>query len=284
MQAMTVKDILEAKGAGRRLVMLTAYDAPTAALVDGAGADMVLVGDSLGMVLLGYDSTVPVTMDEMLHHCRAASRGRRRALLVGDMPFGAYQISDEQAIGNAIRFLKEGGCDAVKLEGGADLAPRVAAMVRAGVPVMGHVGLTPQTAGQLGGYKVQGRDLASARRLLEDARALDRAGVFALVLECVPGPLAGLITRQVSAVTIGIGAGPECDGQVLVTHDLLGMTDRKPPTFVKPYAGLRALMEEGVARFVEDVGAGRFPGPAQTFGRNMDVAALAAETEERSDA
>ena len=231
----TVRDILARKGQGK-LTTLTAYDASTARMLDESGIDILLVGDSLGMVLLGYDSTVPVTMAEMLHHCRAVRRGTTRALVVGDMPFGSFQAGLNEAVANGIRFLKDGGCDAVKIEGGQEMVEVVRALTRAGVPVMGHLGLTPQTAGQLGGFKVQGRDLESARKLLLDAKSLAAAGVFAIVLECVPGTLAGIVTRAVTVPTIGIGAGPECDGQVLVINDLLGLYERMTPSFVKKYA------------------------------------------------
>ncbi len=270
----TVHDIRTAKGAGRKLTMLTAYDAPTARLLDESDIDILLVGDSLGMVVLGYDSTVPVTMDEMLHHAKAVNRGRRRALLVGDMPFGSYQESETAALANGIRFLKEGGCDAVKLEGGLEVTATVRALTRAGVPVMGHIGLTPQIAGQLGGFKVQGRDLDSARRLLAEARALDQAGVFALVLECVPDRLAALISGAVAVPTFGIGAGPDCDGQVLVTHDLVGLFERFTPRFVKQYQKLAPLMREALANFRQEVAVGRFPAQEHSFTASVDFSTL----------
>src|SRR3989339_613262 len=215
---LTVRDIIDVKGTGDKIVMLTAYDAGFARFLDRSGVEIVLVGDSLGMVVLGYESTVPVTMEEMLHHARAVKHGVERALLVGDMPFLSYQVDQREAISNGGRFLKEAGCDAVKLEGGLEICNTVAAMVRAGIPVMGHIGLTPQTAGALGGYKVQGRDVDSARRLLAEAKGLAEAGAFALVLECLPDKLAAAITASISIPTIGIGAGPQCDGQVLVSH------------------------------------------------------------------
>ena len=209
----TVKDILAMKQQGEKVTMLTAYDAAMARLLDTSDIDILLVGDSLGMVVLGYDSTVPVTMDEMLHHARAVSRGTEHALVVGDMPFGSYQSGLTTAVDNGVRFMKEAGCDAVKIEGGEEMCDVVRALVRAGVPVMGHIGLTPQTAGQLGGFKVQGKDLESAHKMIADARALAQAGVFALVLECIPGELAALVTRAVDVPTIGIGAGSHVTGR-----------------------------------------------------------------------
>jgi 3-methyl-2-oxobutanoate hydroxymethyltransferase len=269
----TVKDILARKGQDK-ITTLTAYDASTARMLDESGIDILLVGDSLGNVLLGYDSTVPVTMAEMLHHCRAVRRGTTRALLVGDMPFGSYQAGLNEAVANGIRFLKEGGCDAVKIEGGQEMAEVVRALTRAGVPVMGHLGLTPQTAGQLGGFKVQGRDLESARKLLMDARSLAAAGVFAIVLECVPGTLAGIVTRAVAVPTIGIGAGPECDGQVLVINDLLGLYERMTPSFVKKYADLAPQIREAVTAYRDEVRAGAYPAAEHTFGAKVDFSSL----------
>jgi 3-methyl-2-oxobutanoate hydroxymethyltransferase len=218
----SIPDLMAKKQAGEKITMLTAYDFSMASFIDQAGMDMILVGDSLGMVVLGYESTVPVTMEEMLHHCRAVRRGVRHAFLVGDMPFMSYNVSREEAIRNGGRFLKEAGCDAVKLEGGLEVADTVRAMVDAGLPVMAHIGLTPQTVSKLGGFRVQGKDQAAARRLLDSARTLESAGAFAVVMECIPDKLAGLISRSLTIPTIGIGAGPECDGQVLVTNDLLG--------------------------------------------------------------
>ena len=270
MKKTTVKDIVDRKGATERLTMLTAYDAPFARLLDEAGIDIVLVGDSVGNVLLGYDSTVPVTMEEMLHHARAASRGIERALLIGDMPFLSYQVDPREAVANAGRFLKEAGCDGVKLEGGLEMCDTVRAIVRAGIPVMGHIGLTPQTASQLGGYKVQGRDEESARRLLAAARGLEEAGVFAIVLESIPATLAKDVTAAVGIPTIGIGAGPHCDGQVLVTPDLLGMFDRRVPSFVKPYVKLAPRIREALATFREEVRTARFPDEAHSFCMRLD--------------
>jgi len=264
------------KGAGEKITMLTAYDASFARLLDSAGVDVLLVGDSLGMVLLGYESTVPVTMDEMIHHASAAKRGAQNALLVGDMPFMSYQVSIEEALRNGGRFLKEAGCDAVKLEGGIEVCETVQALVRAGIPVMGHIGLTPQTAGQLGGYRVQGKDAESARRLLADARALEKAGAFGVVLECIPDTLAGLITESLTIPTIGIGAGVNCDGQVLVTHDLLGMFDIVP-SFVKKYADFVPQMKEAVTSFMEEVRSGKYPDDEHSFSMKVDAETLLAE-------
>lgn len=274
---LTIRDIIEKKQEGGRITMLTAYDASFARLLDQAGIDILLVGDSLGMVVLGYDSTVPVTMAEMLHHARAVNRGRQRSLLVGDMPFLSYQSGARDAILNGGRFLKEAGCDGVKVEGGVEIAEIVRAMVRAGIPVMGHIGLTPQTASQLGGFRVQGTDVDSARELLAAARALEEAGAFALVLECIPDRLAQMITAQLAIPTIGIGAGPGCDGQVLVTHDLLGLFEKFVPRFVKAYTNLAPTVKEAVATFRAEVQAGSFPGPEHSFAMRIDPAALGTE-------
>jgi 3-methyl-2-oxobutanoate hydroxymethyltransferase len=226
------------------------------------------------MVVLGYDSTVPVSMDEMLHHARAVSRGARTALVIGDMPFGSYQVSRADTVTNRLRFMKDAGCDAVKLEGGQAVCGNVRALVAAGVPVMGHLGLTPQTAGQLGGFKVQGRGLEAARKMLEDARALEDAGVFGIVLECVPSGLARVITEVVKVPTIGIGAGGDCDGQVLVIHDMLGLFDTFTPSFVKQYAKLGQGMKEAVAAYRLEVEKGVFPGADHGFSASTDFAAL----------
>ena len=276
---LTIQDVVRMKGRGEKISMLTAYDASLARMLDSAGIDMILVGDSLGMVLLGYESTVPVTMEEMLHHSRAVKHGVERGVLVGDMPFMSYQVSVTEAIANGGRFLKEAGCDAVKLEGGAEVADTVRAMVRAGIPVMGHIGLTPQTASQLGGYKVQGRDLESARRLLRDAKTLAEAGAFALVLECIPAQLAQLISETIAIPTIGIGAGVHCDGQVLVTHDLLGMFEKFTPSFVKQYAHLAPRIKEAVASFQQEVKDGAFPDEEHSFPMQIDAEALLADEE-----
>ncbi len=269
--SMTPVDILSFKESGRKITMLTAYDYSMARMLDSAGIDVLLVGDSLGMVVLGYESTVPVTMEEMLHHCRAVSRGTEKALVVGDMPFMSYQVSENEAVHNAGRFVKEAGCHAVKLEGGREVASTIKKIVRAGIPVMGHVGLTPQTATALGGYKVQGRDLESARRLLEDAVAVSEAGAFALVLECVPDTLARYITETVTIPTIGIGAGPWCDGQVLVTHDMLGLFEKFCPSFVKQYAKFSEQMKAALADFAREVGQGSFPDEQHSFKGDSDI-------------
>ena len=270
--SITPKHIMSYRETGRKITMLTAYDYSMARMVDSAGIDIILVGDSLGMVVLGYDSTVPVTMDDMLHHCRAVSRGTKNAMVVGDMPFMSYQVSKKEAVRNAGRFIKEAGCHAVKLEGGKEMASTIFRIVTAGIPVMGHIGLTPQTATALGGYKVQGKDLESARKLLKDAEAVDGSGAFALVLECVPDTVAKLITERISIPTIGIGAGPWCDGQVLVTHDLLGMFDKFCPSFVKQYAKLSESIKEALSAFIDEVGQGAFPDAAHSFQGDEQIA------------
>jgi 3-methyl-2-oxobutanoate hydroxymethyltransferase len=269
-----ITDIMAMKEAGEKITMLTAYDAAFARLLDGAGIDLLLVGDSLGMVLLGYESTVPVTMEEMLHHARAVVKGTENALVVGDMPFMSYQVCPEEAIINGGRFLKEAGCDAVKLEGGSEVAATVSALVRAGIPVMGHIGLTPQTAGQLGGYRVQGKDAESARQLLADARDLEQAGAFAVVLECIPADLARVISESLTIPTIGIGAGVNCDGQVLVTHDLLGMFEKFVPSFVKKYINLAPQIKEAVVSFSSEVKSGQYPDNEHSFTMQVDVDSL----------
>ena len=271
---LNIQDIIMMKKNGEKISMLTAYDTSFAGLIDAVGIEMVLVGDPLGMVLLGYDSTIPVTMEEMLHHCRAAKRGVKRAVLVGDMPFMSYQVSESEAIANAGRFLKEAGCDAVKLEGGTEVCNTVKAIVRAGIPVMGHIGLTPQTASQLGGYKVQGKDADSARKLLQSARDLEGAGAFSIVLECIPAELSEAITRAVSIPTIGIGAGKHCDGQVLVTHDMVGMFEKFTPSFVKQYTNLASQIKEAVAAYNKEVKNGSFPSEEESFNMQLDVQSL----------
>jgi 3-methyl-2-oxobutanoate hydroxymethyltransferase len=260
------------------ITMLTAYDYPTGLLVDQAGIDIILVGDSLAMVVLGRENTVSVTMDEMLHHCKAVARGAKYPLLVGDMPFLSYQVDVKEAIRNAGQFLKEGGMDAIKLEGGRDMAPTVEAIVNAGIPVMGHIGLTPQSISKLGGYRVQGKDVATARALIDDALALEDAGAFSLILEAIPSPVAKLITERVTIPTIGIGAGPDCDGQVLVIHDLIGLFDRFVPKFVKQYASIRSDIVEALKAYRDEVIAGTFPGPEH--GYSMSDEALQALLEE----
>jgi 3-methyl-2-oxobutanoate hydroxymethyltransferase len=247
------------KKRGEIITMLTAYDYPTALAVDRAGIDSILVGDSLGMVVLGYENTLPVTMEDMLHHCRAVSRGAKFPLLIGDMPFMSYQASVDKAVENAGRFLQEAGMDAVKLEGGRERAEAIHKMIQAGIPVMGHIGLTPQSIQTFGGFRTQGQSAAAAKRLVEDAQILDEAGVFGIVLEAVPAQLAELISQRISASTIGIGAGVGCDGQVLVTHDLIGQFDRFTPKFVKQYANMHAMMQEAFTAFKEDVESKKFP-------------------------
>lgn len=252
------------KERGEIITMLTAYDYPTALSMDKAGVDSILVGDSLAMVVLGYENTLPVTMEEMLHHCRAVARGAKTSLLVGDMPFMSYQASVEEALRNAGRFLKDGGMDAVKLEGGRERADAIRAITSAGIPVMGHLGLTPQSVHQLGGFRAQGKSASAAKRLVEDALILEEAGCFSIVLESVPARLAELISKKLSIPTIGIGAGNGCDGQVLVTHDLLGLFDRFTPKFVKQYADFHNEMQRVFADYIEDVETKRFPAPEHT--------------------
>ncbi|MGH9786414.1 MAG: 3-methyl-2-oxobutanoate hydroxymethyltransferase [Terriglobia bacterium] len=247
------------------MTMLTAYDYPTALAMDKAGIDSILVGDSLGMVVLGYENTLPVTMEEMLHHARAVARGAKTALVIGDMPFMSYQVSVEEAVRNAGRFVQQAGMDAVKLEGGRERAEAVRAITGAGIPVMGHLGLTPQSVHQLGGFRAQGKTALAAKRLVEDAAILEQAGCFSLVLEAVPGRLAEMISQRLSIPTLGIGAGPGCDGQVLVTHDLLGLFDRFTPKFVKKYAELHNEMQRAFAEYIEDVETKRFPAQEHTI-------------------
>ncbi len=250
---------------GELLTMLTAYDYPTALAVDQAGIDSILVGDSLGMVVLGYENTLPVTMEEMLHHCRAVSRGASRALLIGDMPFMSYQVSVEDAVWNAGRFLQEAGMDAVKLEGGEERLDAIRKILDAGIPVLGHLGLTPQSVHKLGGFKAQGKTAAAARKLLEDALLLEEVGCFGIVLESVSARLARFVSEQLVIPTIGIGAGGGCDGQVLVTHDLLGLFDKFVPKFVKQYASLHEVMSQALTSYKEEVEQGLFPKEEHTF-------------------
>ncbi len=270
----TVKDIAGMKGSEQKISMLTAYDAPMAALLDNAGIDILLVGDSLGMVVLGLDSTVPVTMAEMLHHAAAVSRGAANSLVVADMPFGSYRVDLQETVTNGVRFLKKAGCDAVKVEGGIEVCEDVRGLVRAGVPVMGHLGLTPQSVGQLGGYKVQGQTLEAGRKLLADARAIAEAGVFAMVLECVPASLAAVVTRSVSVPTLGIGAGVDCDGQVLVINDMLGLFEKFTPYFVKKYFNMAPLISQAVASFKDEVSTGVFPDAEHSFSSSEDFSVL----------
>ncbi len=261
----TTVTLREMKDRGERISMLTAYDYPIARLLDEAGIEVILVGDSLAMVGLGYETTLPVTMEEMLHHVRAVSRGVKRALLVADMPFGSFQASVEEGIRNAGRFLKEAGAQAVKLEGGREVADLTQRLTSVGIPVMGHLGLTPQMVHQFGGFKVQGRTAAAAERLREDARLLEEAGVFALVLEGIPWQVAEVITKELRIPTIGIGAGSSCDGQVLVTNDLLGLFDDFTPKFVKRYANIKEVIATAFTRYRQEVRAGEFPGPEHAF-------------------
>ena len=258
-------ELADMKRCGERVVMVTAYDHPSGRLADAAGIDIVLVGDSAAMTVLGHDSTVPATMDEMVILVRATARGARRPLVVADMPFGSFQVSDEDAVRNGVRFVKEGGADAVKIEGAGPTVSRALALVGAGIPVMGHIGLTPQSATMLGGYRAQGRTAAKARQLLDDARTLEQAGCFSLVLEAVPGPVAARITAALSIPTIGIGSGRDCDGQVLVYHDLLGLYHGKAARYVKRYAELAPVIQDALEHYAADVRSGAFPREEHTY-------------------
>jgi 3-methyl-2-oxobutanoate hydroxymethyltransferase len=269
----TIIQIKEMKQKGKKIPMLTAYDYATAKLIDGVGVPLILVGDSLGMVILGYESTIPVTMDEMLHHTKAVVRGTEQALIIGDMPFMTYHASVSEALHNAARFIQEGGAQAVKLEGGETMAETVRRIVECGIPVMGHIGLTPQSVHQLGGFKVQGKTQETAIRLVKDACALEEAGVFAIVLEAVPTPLAKIITKKVGVPTIGIGAGPFCDGQVQVVSDLLGLFTDFVPKHAKQYARLSDTIKQAVGDYINEVQAGTFPTDKQ--GYTMDESLLA---------
>lgn len=264
----TAPDIKERKKSGRKITMLTAYDYPTALLVDRAGIDMILVGDSLGMVVLGYKDTVPVTMDEMIHHIKSVTSAVQRALVIGDMPFGSYNVSVEKAVENANRMMKEARADGIKLEGGKQMAQVIEAIVNAGIPVQGHIGLTPQTASSLGGFKVQGKSFEAATALIEDARALEDAGCFSIVIEAIPSPIAKMVTEAISIPTIGIGAGIECDGQVLVIHDLIGLFERFTPKFVKQYAKISDIILSAVSQYKSDVENLRFPEEKHSFSMN----------------
>jgi len=261
----TILDIKKMKTQGEKITMLTAYDFGMAAILDESDIDIILVGDSLGMVVLGYDSTLPVTMEDMLHHTQAVARGAHKAMIVADMPFLSYQVSPAAALTNAGRFLKEADAQAVKLEGGREHAEIVHKMTYAGIPVMAHLGLTPQSVHQLGGYKVQGKKEDAAERMIQDALILEEAGAFSLVLECVPEKLATEITNALSIPTIGIGAGVSCDGQVLVVNDMLGMYDRMTPKFVKKYVNLNLEIKNAVKRYVEDVKTSAFPDAEHSF-------------------
>ncbi len=272
-EKMTAPALLASKKRGERLVCLTAYDYPTARIVDEAGIDVILVGDSIGNVVFGYGNTVPVTLDEILTHTRAVRRAVKRALLVADMPYGSYHTGADDAVRAALRLIKEGGAEAVKLEGGRKRAPLVKRLVDEEIPVMGHIGLTPQSVNKLGGYRVQGKTAETARELLDDARALEDAGAFSIVLEVVPREIAKLITESVSIPTIGIGAGVHCDIQVLVLHDLLGLSFGKLARFVRPYARLRETMTEAISHFAEDVRSGAYPSEEESYGLPADAAA-----------
>ncbi len=262
---LAVPELVEMKRRGEKIVMVTAYDAPGARLADAAGVDLILVGDTAAMVVLGHDSTVPVTMDEMLFLTKSVTRAARRPLVVGDLPFGSYQVSDESALENSIRFVKEAGADVVKLEGAGPMVSRARTIVAAGIPVMGHLGLTPQSATALGGFKAQGRTAEKARRMLDDAHALEEAGCFSLVLEAVPAPVAARITEALEIPTIGIGAGVDTDGQVLVYHDMLGLYEGRSPRFVKQYADLAAETRRALEEYVADVRGGTFPEGKHTY-------------------
>jgi len=261
----TPVDIQTMKKEGKKITMLTAYDYPMALLEDRAGIEIILVGDSLGMTVLGYENTIPVTMDEMIHHTKAVTRGAKYALILGDMPFMSYNTSERDAILNAGRFMKEAGADAVKLEGGASVKDIVKALVKAGIPVMGHIGLTPQTISMLGGFKVQGKDAQAAQRIIDDALFLENAGAFAVLLEAVPAPIAKRITERLTVPTIGIGAGVHCDGQVLVVHDLLGLFDRFTPRFAKRYINLSEMILTALETYREEVLAEKFPTDQHSF-------------------
>ncbi len=269
----SITQIREMKQKGERIAMLTAYDYATAKLIDEAGIPLILVGDSLGMVVLGYESTIPVTMDEMIHHTKAVVRGTTRALVVGDMPFMTYQVCVDDALRNAARFIQEGGAQAVKLEGGENMAETVKRIVSSGIPVMGHIGLTPQSIHQLGGFKVMGKTPEAAIRLMNDAKALDEAGAFAIVLECVPEPLSKLITEKAAVPTIGIGAGKYCDGQVQVISDLLGLYTDFVPKHAKQYARLFEIIRSATADYIAEVQTGAFPTEKQSYAMDKSVLA-----------
>jgi len=266
--AVTIPHLAEKKARGEKIVALTAYDFPTAQILDGAGVDIILVGDSLGMVVLGYENTLPVTMDEMIHHTKAVTRGVRRALVIGDMPYFSFHQTEDLTIANASRFLKEAGAKAVKIEGASRRRLKlIEAMVEAEIPVMGHVGLTPQSIHHIGRFKLRGKELNEARQICADAQNLERAGVFALILECIPQELARRITAKVRIPTIGIGAGPHCDGQILVFHDLVGCSTGYIPKFVKRYADLQSMVGSAVQKYAEDVRCGAFPDEMHSFQR-----------------
>ena len=269
----TIGEIREMKQRGEKIPMLTAYDYSTARLIDEAGVPLILVGDSLGMVMLGYESTIPVTMDEMIHHTKAVVRGAKQAMVIGDMPFMTYHVSVEDALRNAARFIQEGGAQAVKLEGGEVVADKVSRLVACGIPVQGHIGLTPQSVHQLGGYKVVGKTPEVAERVLNDARALEEAGAFSIVLECVPAPLSKLITERAAVPTIGIGAGKDCDGQVQVVSDILGLFTDFVPKHAKQYARLSQAITTAITDYIGEVKAGDFPTPKQSYELDKTIVA-----------
>lgn len=269
----TIEHVQQMKQRGERIAMLTAYDYATARLLDEAGVPLLLVGDSLGMVMLGYETTIPVTLDDVIHHTKAVTRATRRALVVGDLPFGSYQAGEGDALRSSVRLMQEGGCQAVKLEGGRTVSAAVRRLVESGIPVMGHLGLTPQSLHQLGGYRVQGRTASKAAAMVADAEALEAAGAFAIVLELVPAPLAELIGKRLRVPTIGIGAGAGCDGQVQVIHDLLGLQPDFQPRHAQRYAELGGAIRDAVQRYLSDVQSGAFPTAAHSF--SMDEAVLA---------
>lgn len=275
---LTIFDVQAKVAAGEKVFQVTATDFPTALLVDRAGIDFILIGDSLGMTALGYSSTVPVTMDEMIHHAKAISRAAKRSILVGDLPLGAYHASTADAVTSAMRMVKEGGADVVKMEGGEDVVPMIEAVVRAGIPVMGHMGLTPQLISKLGGWRVQGKSAAAGAQLVRDADALERAGCFAVVLEAIPDRVAKLITERLEIPTIGIGAGPSCDGQNLVLHDLVGLFDRFLPRFAKRYVNVGETIDGALREFQQEVREGVFPSPEHSFAMDdAEYEALLAE-------
>lgn len=266
----SVLDMKKMKQEGKKFTMVTAYDYTSASIVDSSTAELILVGDSLGMVMLGYDSTTGVTIEEMIHHMRPVVKGAPNTFIVGDMPFGSYNVSVEEAIKNSNRIMKEAGCDCIKLEGGVEFADTIEAIVKAGIPVMAHLGLTPQTTAQLGGFKVQGKDLKTAQKLIKDIKAVAKAGAFAAVVECVPSQVAKLMSESVDIPIIGIGAGPDVDAQVLVTQDMMGMYDKFTPKFVKKYSNIRDIMIKAYDEFNEEVKEGSFPSPEYSFNINVE--------------
>lgn len=270
-QKVTIPYLQALKMKKERIICTSCYDYPIGLLLEKAGVDMVVVGDSVGMVVLGYESTVPVTMEEMLHHAKAVVRACKSPLVVGDMPFGSYNCTREQAISNATRFMKEGGVDAVKVEGGKGIVDTVSALTSGGIPVMGHIGVTPQTVSQLGGYKVRGKEVAAAKALIEDALALEAAGAFAIELECIPTPVSRIITEKLRIPTIGAGAGPYCDGQGLVIHDILGLYDRPVPKLAKSYANLSGTITDAVQTYMREVKEGKFPDHQHSFAMTDDA-------------